>query len=446
MSRYRSADDLLEEIDLSLSPEGVDQRTLIGDLRGIAAASPRTGSDRFYNQLFGGRDDPAVAGDLLATILNNSMYTYKAAGVHALIERELVDRMSGMVGFHDGEGVFAPGGSVSNLQAMTVARNEVLKDAREKGITGESTPRVYVSDEGHYSVRKMAQICGIGRENTVAVPTDDRGRMDPDALDRLIADDRAQGMTPVMVVLTCGTTVLGAFDPIPEIVRVAHRHGAWAHIDAAFGGSVILSRKHRRLMRGCEQSDSITWDAHKMMGVPLVSSVFLTRKKGVIFRNFTESASYLFQEDTDELNFGTRALQCGRRNDCLKLWSAWKYHGDSGYEQRVNHLFDLAGACARMVKDDPALTLTKEPESVNVTFEVTGKGSAAICEHLRKQDRLVLGWGVVDGRRVIRVPFVNAELTEENVRTMLDEVKGVARTLGRQDNAVDAHSPYACAT
>lgn len=446
MSPYRSADQLAEEIDLSLSPEGVDERTLMENLADVASKSPRTGSNRFFNQLFGGRDDPAVAGDLLATILNNSMYTYKAAGVHALIERELIHRMAGMVGFHDGEGVFAPGGSMSNLQAMTVARNEVMEDTREKGLAGENTPRVYVSDEGHYSVRKMAQICGIGRDNVVPVETDDRGRMDPDALREHMQQDRDAGKTPVMVCITAGTTVLGAFDPIPEITRIGHEFGAWVHIDAAFGGSVILSRKHRHLMRGCEQVDSITWDAHKMMGVPLVSSVFLTKKPGVIHRNFTESASYLFQEDTDDLNYGTRALQCGRRNDCLKLWAAWKYHGDDGYEQRINRLFELTQHCVRLVKDDPALTLSKEPQCVTVCFEVTGKGSAAICEHLRKQDRLMLGWGIVDERRVIRVPFVNADLAEEDVKMMLDEVKTVAAKLGEQDNAVDAPSPYVCTT
>lgn len=443
MSHYRSADDLLTEIDLSISKEGVDAEELLESLRDVAQRSPRSGSNRFYNQLFGGRDAVAVAGDLLATILNNSMYTYKAAGVHGLIERELVERMCKHVGFEDGEGVFAPGGSMSNLQAMIVARNEVLKGSLDTGLDG-TRACIYVSSEGHYSVNKMAQIVGLGHENVRAVPVDDRGRMRVDELEKMMDEDAEKGIVPVMVVITAGTTVLGAFDPIRATVEVAKKRGAWVHIDGAYGGSMILSETHAHLMDGCALVDSITWDAHKMMGVPLVSSVILVREKGMLWRNFNENASYLFQEDTDDLNFGTRSLQCGRRNDCLKLWAAWKFHGDTGYAERMDHLVDLARYFADLVEKDPDLTLTKRPESMNVCFEVTGKGSAAICETLRKRDRLMLGWGVVEERRVIRLPFVNGDMTREDARMVLDEVKAVASELDPQDNAVEASSPYVC--
>jgi len=443
MAHYRSADDLLSEIDLSIRKEGVDDAALFESLRDVSRRSPRTGSNRFFNQLFGGRDAPAIAGDLLATVLNNSMYTYKAAGVNALIERELIDRMCGFVGFDNGEGVFAPGGSMSNLQAMIVARNEVLRGSIDDGFDGTRV-RVYVSEEGHYSINKMAQVVGIGHNNVRAVPADERGRMRTDSLREMMDEDAKAGIVPLMVVITAGTTVLGAFDPIIETVEIAKAHGAWVHIDGAFGGSIILSKRHRHLMDGCELADSITWDAHKMMGVPLVSSVILVRKKGVLCRNFNENASYLFQEDSDDLNFGTRSLQCGRRNDCLKLWAAWKHHGDAGYERRMDTLVGLARFFAELVESDPELTLSKNPESVNVCFEVTGKGSAAICETLRTQDRLMMGWGIVDERRVIRVPFVNADITKDDARAMLGEIKLVASALEPQDNAVDAPSPYVC--
>ena len=443
IAHYRSADDLLTEIDLSIGEAGIDDEALFENLGEVMKRSPRTGSNRFFNQLFGGRDAPAVAGDLLATILNNSMYTYKAAGVHALIERELIDRMCRFVGFENGEGVFAPGGSMSNLQAMIVARNEVIENSIDDGFDGRRAC-VYVSEEGHYSINKMAQFVGIGHNNVRAVPVDERGRMRTDALREMMDSDVKAGITPLMVVITAGTTVLGAYDPIVETVEIAKEHGAWVHIDGAYGGSIILSKTHRDHLLGCELVDSITWDAHKMMGVPLVSSVILVREKGLLWRNFNENASYLFQEDTDELNFGTRSLQCGRRNDCLKLWAAWKRHGDAGYEQKVDHLIELARSFADLVEADEELTLTKNPESMNVCFEVTGKGSAAICEMLRKEDRLMLGWGVVEGRRVIRLPFVNSEITMDDVRMILDEIKAVASRLGAQDNAIEAPLQPAC--
>jgi sulfinoalanine decarboxylase/sulfinoalanine decarboxylase/aspartate 1-decarboxylase len=423
---FRTPAAMAEVLDLNIPAEGNTADAVLEELERIVLATPRTGSRRFFNQLFSGREPMAAAGEMLAALLNTTMYTYKVAGPHALIETALTRHMAGIIGYGSGEGIFSPGGSLANLAALVIARNHAGPGGRSGGVDGR-TLTVYTSRDAHYSIRKACGMIGVGRDNLRGVPVDGRGRLDPDALDAMITGDRAAGRTPVAVVATAGTTVRAAYDPIGPIADVAERHGVWLHVDGAFGGSALLSRTHRHLVSGGERAESWTWDPHKLMGVPLTSSVLLTRERGVLAANFSEEADYLFQSDTDEYNHGRRSIQCGRRNDALKLWAAWKHLGDRGYEERIDRLFALAHYAAREIERRPGFTLTAEPEGVNVCFEVDGAESPAICETLRREQRAMVGHATVDGRSVIRVACANAAMTEADIDAFLDAVEAAAR-------------------
>lgn len=424
------------ELGLAIPPGGLAIEEAVEKLRRVVLATPVTAGKGFYNQLFGGREPVAVLAEMLTAVTNNSMYTSKAAGVQVLIEQILLDKMASLAGLSGGDGLFAPGGSMSNLAAMIVARNEKIEGTREQGLPG-GRHIVYTSAESHYSVRKNAGLIGLGRENVRKVPVDDAGRMLPAELGRLIREDVERGNHPTMAVATSGTTVMGAFDPIRPIAAVCRETGVWLHVDGAFGGTALLSGRYRTLMEGVELADSLTWDAHKMMGVPLICSVMLTREPGMTTRHFDEAATYLFQQDEDRLNPGTRSLQCGRRNDALKLWAAWQHLGDAGYERRVHRQMELAAHFARRVREDRELALSFEPGWINVCFEVRGKASDRICDLLDKRQLAKLGWGIVFGRRVIRMVCVNPALTEADLDELLSHVKAVARELPGADNAVD---------
>jgi glutamate/tyrosine decarboxylase-like PLP-dependent enzyme len=253
--------------------------------------------------------------------------------------------------------------------------------------------------------------------------------MRPDALADAIARDKAAGALPVMINATAGTTVLGAFDPVPEIAHVAREHGVWLHVDGAFGGSVLLSRARRHLLDGADLADSFTWDAHKMMGVPLTCSVALFRQKGLLQRNLDESASYLFQRDADEYNPGVRSIQCGRRNDALKLWTAWLANGDDGYERRVERLYALIDHAVSAIERDPDLTLVKRPQSVNVCFTIRGVDAAEVCDRLDREGRIKVSHGEVDGRPTIRLVCANPALSEADLDAFFREVKLAADAL-----------------
>lgn len=429
---YRSADELAEGLGLELG-EPTSEDLVFEVLRKLVLATPRSATPRFFNQLFGGRDPVATSAEMLSVLLNTSMYTYKVAGPQVLVEREVTLHMARMAGFSEGEGIFTAGGSISNLTAILLARNERFPEARDAGL--HEPVGIYTSEESHYSVRKSAGVLGLGRDSVRAIAVDERGRMSVSALQAAVLEDRSRGVLPLFVNATAGTTVRGAFDPIEAIADVAAEHDLWMHVDGALGGSVLLSAQHRELLRGVERADSMTWNPHKMMGVPLVCSAFLTRSSGLLRKHLDEAAGYLFQGDEEELDPGHRSLQCGRRNDALKLWAAWKRHGDRGWGKRIDYLFELADYAAERVAAEADLSLVERPSSINVCFAVPGVSSVDICESLHREGRAMVGYGEVAGRTAIRLVCANADAERRDLDAFFADVMKVAASLRREPAA-----------
>jgi sulfinoalanine decarboxylase/sulfinoalanine decarboxylase/aspartate 1-decarboxylase len=389
----------------------------------LARRVPLTTTPKFFNQLFSGRDAVATVADMLAAHLNVSMYTYKAAGPLVLAENALVEHMLGLAGFNGGEGSFTTGGSLSNLLAIAIARNEA--EAQHSG------PRrqlgLYTSGESHYSVAKAVTLLGLGRGATRKIPTDEQGRMRPDLLAATLRDDIDAGILPVMINATAGTTVMGAFDPIDELADIAREHRVWIHVDGAWGGALLLlPDARRRLFAGLERCNSLTWDAHKIMGVPLTCSILLLRERGLLERHLGEDAEYLFQVDTPELNPGLRSIQCGRRNDALKLWAAWQHHGDAGYRARVERLLALRDHVVSRIEASPELRMCHVPESLNVCFEMPGVSSEQLCSELNARGLAVVGHARVNGDTTIRLVIANPAQSE----AVLDEFVAAVLQVG----------------
>jgi len=336
--------------------------------------------------------------------------------------------MAGLVDMPNAEGSLQAGGSLSNLLGLLLARNRAFPQWRERGPAGQK-PVLYTSSESHYSLPKAAGILGIGRENLRYIEVDERGRMLPEELERQILTDERCGRTPFFVNATAGTTVRGAFDPLNELARITRPRGLWLHVDGAFGASVALSPRRKHLLRGIELADSLAWDPHKMMGVPLPCSVLLTQERGLLRASLSERADYLFQENDEAANPGDRNLHCGRRNDALKLWAAWRFFGDSGWERRIERQFALASYAARRINEIEGLQLVEDPPCITVCFEVLGKSSEAVCRGLAEQGLAKIGYGEVRQRNVIRLVTVNPELGEKDLETLLAQILAVSRAL-----------------
>ncbi len=435
-------EDLIETLGVELPEEGRGASSALDLARATLRFSVRTAHPRFMNQLFGGCDPAGILGEWIAAVSNTSMYTYEAAPVGTVVELALIERLNSYVGFSDGEGVFTPGGSISNLMSVLAARHRAFPHLKREGLRSDEQPVLFVSAESHYSLKRAAIVAGLGAQAAVPVPVDEVGRMRPDELERLIRKERARGRTPFYVAATAGTTVAGAFDPIEPIADVAERHGLWLHIDGSYGGSVLLSDRLRHLLAGSERADSMAWNPHKLMGVPLSSSALLVKRAGALASTLEVDADYLFHEDSDETwELGSRSLQCGRRVDALKLWFSWQSLGTAGFRRRVEQLFDQAELFRELIREREGFRLIREQEGPNVCFrylpqeyrDATGEdreqleqlATTEIRAALVREGSFLINYATVDGVATFRMVASNPETGREDLVALLEAIEEV---------------------
>ena len=366
---YLSPSSRGHSTDLTLPLEGNGSQSILDDIDEFLRQCVRTNRPEFMNPLWGGLNVAGFAGEVIAALTNQSMYTYELSPIATLIEQAIVERMMEIVGYAEGFETLTTGGSNGNMMGMLCARQASNPMSSITGFDG-SKYVAFVSSEAHYSVLMSANVVGIGYQNLVKVACDSRGRMKPESLVEEIVRARTNGQIPFCIIATSGTTVRGAFDPLKEIANIAHDNNIWLHVDAAWGGSSLFSKRFRKLMDGVELADSVCWDAHKMMGMPLICSVFLTKSKDTLRAVCAhgDAAHYLFHEDTKDIDLGRYSLQCGRRNDSLKLWIAWREIGDAGWAKMVERYCDLSDYLEALVEKSGHLTMMSERRWTNVCF------------------------------------------------------------------------------
>ena len=302
---------------------------------------------------------------------------------------------------------------MTNYMAMVMAR-----DAFDQAIKFEGVQRkmiVYTSKESHYSIPKNAAFSGIGRNNVRYVPCDDFGKMNVSELSKMIVEDKQNGCAPMMVNLTAGTTVMGAFDEIPEVRKICDAHRMWIHLDGAYCGSVLFSKTYKHLINGVELVDSFSYNAHKMIGTPVTCSIIVARNKKHLHDSFSNEASYLYQTDHDEFNLGKTSLQCGRRNDALKFWTLWKSVGTNGLERIIDHQFDLADVARNYIKSNSDYVLYSFEESISVCFNYKGIPARKICTALYEHSQLLVSYGSFRQDEFIRLVTINAQNKKEDI-------------------------------
>jgi sulfinoalanine decarboxylase/sulfinoalanine decarboxylase/aspartate 1-decarboxylase len=348
-------------------------------------------------------------------MLNNSNYTYKAAGPQIGVEKVIIDEVCKLIGWqNNGGGTFAAGGSMTNFMSMLMARDSANSAIVTQGMANQNLT-VYTSKESHYSTPKNAAFAGIGQANVRKIETDEVGRIDIEALRLKIKEDIKLGKKPALVNLTAGTTVLGAFDPIEEIASMCKEYDIWLHIDGAYCGSVLFSKKYKYLLDGLDQVDSFSFNAHKMIGTPLTCSLILVKDKKKLLDSFSSDASYLYQTDHDEFNLGKTSLQCGRRNDALKFWTLWKSVGTKGLEEIVDKQFELADVAREYIKNKEDYKSYGIEDSISVCFNYKGISAQQICTELYNHSKLLVGYGSFQENEFIRFVTINAQNEPEDI-------------------------------
>ncbi|XIE78638.1 aspartate aminotransferase family protein [Streptomyces sp. SBR177] len=375
---------------------------------------------------------PAVLGEAVLSAVNSSLDTWDQSAGGTLIERRLIDWTATRIGLGPlADGVFTSGGTQSNLQALLLAREE-------SGTGDLSKLRIFTSECSHFSVQKSAQLLGLGREAVVPIPVDGAKRLQSVVLAAELAACRAEGLVPMAIVATAGTTDFGSIDPLPEIAALAREYGAWLHVDAAYGCGLLASPTRRHLLDGIEHADSVTVDYHKSFFQPVSSSAVLVRD-GATLRHATYHAEYLNPRRTlaEKIpNQVDKSLQTTRRFDALKLWLTLRVMGADG----IGGLFDEVCALARqgfeLLAADPRYEVVVAPQLSTLVYRYVPEHAASAEDvdranlHARKalmaSGEAIVAGTKADGRQYLKFTLLNPETTVADIAAVLDLIAGHA--------------------
>ena len=410
-----SPEKLYDKLDLNLNEHALDDQSFEKLLEEVVLSTPRTSTKLFFNQLFGGRNSRATLGELLAVMLNNSMYTYKVGGPQVGIEKAIIKEVCEILNFgENADGTIAPGGSMSNFMAMLMARDAYNRQIKHSGMSEKMI--IYTSEASHYSITKNATFGGIGIDQIRRIETDEYGRMNPEALQKQIELDIQKGLKPFFVNVTAGTTVLGAFDDIEAIHKITKKYDKiWLHVDGAYCGSVMFSENYKSLIKGVQNADSFCFNAHKMLNVPLSCSIIVTKNKQNLQHSFACDANYLYQTDGDDFNLGKTSLQCGRRNDALKFWTLWKSVGTKGLGDMVDQQFFLAETARNYIKNHPDYQLYSYKDSISICFNYKNIDPKDLCNSLYKDAELMVGYGEFNSETFVRLVSINSNNEDKDI-------------------------------
>lgn len=310
----------------------------------------------------------SIVGDLLAAALNNNMLSVEMSPVFSRLETLVLRQLAARFGLGPvSGGVMVSGGSLANLQALSVARNRAF-NAVEKGIVGLALrPVFFVSEVAHTSMQKAAMMMGLGADAAIPLRTNANSQVDVADLQNKLAQAKDRGQQPFAIVATAGTTVTGNVDPIEEMGAIARSHNLWFHVDAAYGGAVIFSDSHRRLLAGIDQADSITFNPQKWLYVAKTCATVLFKHFDILKTHFRIRAPYM-GDDTEWPNLGEFTVQGTRHPDILKLWLSLQHIGIAGYSDIIHHNYSLTAQFVQQVNVRPYLQLASQPQMNLVCF------------------------------------------------------------------------------
>lgn len=422
--------DLERLFDEPLPEQGIAIEAILerftSDVAPHAMAVP---SPRYFGQFNPTPLPIAVWADALCSALNQNAGAWRNGPTSAIIEARVIRWLCQALGYGpESFGTLASGGSEANLIALKCARDRVDQRLNEQGVRVTSGDLViYASEQCHYSIEKSADILGLGRAAVRKIPTDHRFHILTKELRRQIALDQQAGSIPCCVVGVAGATSTGVVDPLIELAAIAREYDCWYHVDAAYGGALAFSRRHKPKLSGIELADSITFDAHKWLFVPFACGATLVRDGGRVLRDAFDITPEYLSEDRGgadvEYDFFRYGQMGTRRFNSLKLWMALQFMGREGYQETVERQIELTKYLAERLDQLPDFERLGEVETAVCCLRFlppslrAGIGSDQDRAQQRLQQRIErsgkawLTTTVLHGRRALRVN-INSYLTE----------------------------------
>ena len=375
---------------------------------------------------------PGVLADFLAAGFNVNSATWLMASGPSQLELVVIDWLRRWVGYPEGAGgLFTSGGSAASLDAFVAAREAAGDPERAS---------VYMSDQSHSAQIRAARIMGVKPERIRLLPSDERFRLDLEALARAVAEDRAAGLHPIAVCANAGAVSTGAVDPLEEMADFCEAEGIWLHVDAAYGGFAAVTERGKKILRGMARADSIVIDAHKWFFQPYEAGGLLVKDASTLERAFGIHHDVL--QDTiwgaNHPNVSDRGLQLSRSFRALKVWMSVQTFGMSAFRRAVSKGMELAVQAEEYVRESPHLEMLT-PVSLGIVCFRVNLGDAGLEERtLEEVNRTVLArifWDdkaffsstLLKGKFALRFCIINHNTTWNDVRETLETVERFGR-------------------
>jgi glutamate/tyrosine decarboxylase-like PLP-dependent enzyme len=426
----------LSEAAITETPVAVED--LLEELRPLIAGAMNSAHPGYIGHMISIPATFSIVGDLIAAALSNNMLFHELSPTFTPLELTLMKQFGRLFGLgEESGGVLLGSGTMANLQALAVARN-LMCGTFERGLSAtEKPPVILASEVAHASIQKAAMILGLGRAGVIPVETNDNSQMDQDSLRAAIAKARAEGRNPFCVVATAGTTITGNIDPLSDVGLIAKEHGLWFHVDAAYGGALIFSEKHKSRLAGIDEADSITFNPHKWLFISSGCAMALFRSMRAMEEAFRIPAPYS-NNAGGVTNLGEISVHGSRRVEVLKLWLSLQHIGKRGYGQLVDEGCALTEYCVTQVRERAFLELAGKPDMNILCFRGTGplsdEWNASLQTHLLRHLKVYFSLPSYRGARWLRAVLLNPFADEEMVDQVFDDIdRFAASTRGEAD-------------
>jgi len=374
--------------------------------------------------------------EMLGATTNQASGLYEMGPLPSAVDRALSNKMGQMIGWKDGtfDSISTHGGSLANLTALLAARNHHYPQFWKKGFASvNGIPTIAVSRDAHYSIKRAAGILGLGEDAVLALPLDEKRRVDIQKSKAVMSDAKAKGRDIFCVIASSGSTPFGAFDSVGEMAELARSFKAWLHVDGAHGMGLLFSETHREKLRGIEKADSITWDAHKMMFVPALCTFVFYRDKAMGLKAFQQDAPYLFDANnpTAEFDSATRAFECTKRSLTMGLWATWSMYGAQVFGDLVDVTCGTAQRFFEILSASDDFKPLHRPESNILCFRylpLPNSSQKKLRRRVIEGGKFYLTSTVLDGEECLRVVVMNPLIEEKHLLGLLDEIRAQSRS------------------
>lgn len=429
-----------DRIAADLVKQGSRKPDLVKMARKIRESSLALSHPRYGAQQVAAPIPAAALVESVVAALNQSLAVWEMSPIGTAIDRDLMADFKKLFGYpRTAEGSLVPGGAFANLTALLAARDALEPRASKNG---NARIAIVVGAQAHYSIARAAGILGLGRDAVFKVPLNREFSTDVEQVDRTFAAARKAGYRKFILVGSSGSTPTGSFDDLPALATLAAKHHAWFHVDAAHGAGMAFSRRFRRRLRGLNRADSMIFDPHKMMFMPLAAGGVLVRDGARLLSPLREQAPYLFGSKRRFPDLGQITIACSQRFDALKTWLVWRAYGGELWDALTTHVCDVTQAAFQYCAASDVLEPVHQPHSNIFCFRLRRAHDRdsdarhwAIKEEINESGFAYISSTVLDGRRVLRIVVMNPRTTANDVREILRRIEQIATSTVAGKNA-----------